>query len=191
MASGRVRELARKLCRTDGDAIMAKSAITPGFEQQHSLPPYYQNNDIQKKQRRKERMKTKGEKWFNMAAPELTDELKNDLKAIRMRDTLDPSRFYKAPDTKGIPKFFQIGTVVETAADFYSSRIPKRQRKKTIVEELLVDAEFKRYRKRKANELFKVKHQTARFYKKKRGQAVKDAKSAATGKKSHKAAVEA
>jgi Fcf2 pre-rRNA processing len=129
-------------------------------------------------------LKTKGEKWFDMPAPELTDELKNDLRAIRMRDTLDPSRFYKAPDTKGIPKFFQIGTVVESPADFYSSRIPKRQRKKTIVEELLVDAEFKRYRKRKAGELFKAKHQNARYFKRKTKQAEKDAKSSGKKKKS-------
>jgi hypothetical protein len=35
--------------------------------------------------------------------------------------------------------------VIEDAADFYSSRIPKKQRKSTIVEELLADAEFRKY----------------------------------------------
>ena len=161
-----IRQLAERFCRTD-DPVMAKSALTAGFEQLHSLPPYYKSRDIEKKERRKERMKTKGKQWFDMPAPELTDELKNDLKAIRMRDTIDPSRFYKAPDTKGIPKFFQVGKIIEGPADFYSSRIPKRQRKKTIVEELLVDAEFKRYRKRKAQELFKDKHKKAMYFKKK------------------------
>ncbi len=39
----------------------------------------------------------------------------------------------------------QIGKVVDNAADFYHSRIPKKQRKKTLVDELLADAEFRRY----------------------------------------------
>ena len=38
----------------------------------------------------------------------------------------------------------QFGRVVETAADFYTSRVPKKQRKSTMVEELLADAQFRR-----------------------------------------------
>ena len=38
----------------------------------------------------------------------------------------------------------QIGTVVEGSADFYTSRIPKRQRKSNLIDELLSDAEFRR-----------------------------------------------
>lgn len=33
--------------------------------------------------------------------------------------------------------------MVDNAADFYHSRIPKKERKRTIVEELLADAEFR------------------------------------------------
>lgn len=39
----------------------------------------------------------------------------------------------------------QIGTVVEGSADFYTSRIPKCQRKSNLIDELLSDAEFRRY----------------------------------------------
>ena len=35
--------------------------------------------------------------------------------------------------------------VVEGSADYYSSRIPKRQRKNNVIDELLSDAEFRRY----------------------------------------------
>jgi hypothetical protein len=38
-----------------------------------------------------------------------------------------------------------MGKVVETAADFYHARVPKKQRKATIVDELLADAEFRKY----------------------------------------------
>ena len=34
--------------------------------------------------------------------------------------------------------------IIESPADFYSGRIPKKQRKATIVDELLADAEFKK-----------------------------------------------
>ena len=37
----------------------------------------------------------------------------------------------------------QMGTVVECAADFYHSRIPKKQRKQTLVDELLSDFDFR------------------------------------------------
>lgn len=44
--------------------------------------------------------------------------------------------------------------MVEGAADFYNGRIPKSQRKQTLVEELLADAEFKAYQKKKYKEVF-------------------------------------
>ena len=37
-----------------------------------------------------------------------------------------------------------MGTVVEDATDYYSARIPKKQRKRTMVEELLSDRQFKK-----------------------------------------------
>lgn len=43
----------------------------------------------------------------------------------------------------------QIGHVVDNPTDFYSSRIPKKERKQTLVEELLVNEDFKKYTKRK------------------------------------------
>lgn len=50
---------------------------------------------------------------------------------------------------------FQIGRVVDSPTDYYSGRIPKKQRKRTIVEELMADAEFKQYTKRKYQEILK------------------------------------
>ena len=55
-----------------------------------------------------EREKTKGEKWFHMAAPEITEERKHDLEVLQMRKALDPKRFYKSSDTKVAPKYFQV-----------------------------------------------------------------------------------
>ncbi|KAH6920701.1 hypothetical protein HPB50_028311 [Hyalomma asiaticum] len=91
-----------------------------------------------------ERSKTKGPAWFGLPAPEMTDELKHDLEVLRMRHVLDPKRFYKKNDLKDLPKYFQVGTVMDSPADFYHARVPKKDRKRTMVEELLADAEFKR-----------------------------------------------
>jgi len=55
-----------------------------------------------------EREKSAGKDWFNMPAPHITPELKNDLKVIKMRGALDPSRHYKANDSKETPRYFQV-----------------------------------------------------------------------------------
>jgi len=60
-----------------------------------------------------EREKTNGRGWFNMPAPDLTEEKKNDLLVIQMRRALDPKRFYKGPDRKGLPKYFQVCGITE------------------------------------------------------------------------------
>ncbi|XP_059152511.1 deoxynucleotidyltransferase terminal-interacting protein 2-like [Physella acuta] len=106
-----------------------------------------------KKERRAEREKTLGDKWFGMKAPDIDDKLKNDMELIRMRGALDPKKFYKHQDRKALPKYFQMGTVVDEGTDFYSSRLTKKQRKQTLVEELMADANIRQYNKRKYSEL--------------------------------------
>ena len=54
--------------------------------------------------------KTKGEAWFNMAAPEMTPELQDEMRVLRMRRTLNNKQFYKSNDSKSGPKFFQVTT---------------------------------------------------------------------------------
>ncbi|XP_076976338.1 deoxynucleotidyltransferase terminal-interacting protein 2 [Tamandua tetradactyla] len=151
--------------------LLQKTIITPDFEKNYCVPPYSESKFQLQKKRRKERQKTAGDGWFGMKAPELTDELKNDLKALKMRASMDPKRFYKKNDRDGFPKYFQIGTIVDNPADFYHSRIPKKQRKRTIVEELLADSEFRRYNRRKYSEIMAEKAANAagkKFRKKKK-----------------------
>ncbi|NWR28251.1 TDIF2 protein, partial [Tachuris rubrigastra] len=139
------------------DQLLQKSVITPDFEKKECVPPFRESLHQLKKQRRAEREKTTGDGWFGMKAPEITSELKNDLKVLKMRASLDPKHFYKKNDRDGLPKYFQIGTVVDSPIDFYHSRIPKKQRKRTIVEELLADSEFRRYNKKKYQEIMSEK----------------------------------
>ncbi|XP_002975646.2 deoxynucleotidyltransferase terminal-interacting protein 2 isoform X1 [Selaginella moellendorffii] len=96
---------------------------------------------------------TAGAKWFNMPAQTLTPELKRELQLIKLRGALDPKRHYKKEDSKKLPKYFQIGTVVEGPGEFYSSRLTRAERKATIAEELLADAGVQTFRKRKFAEI--------------------------------------
>jgi len=66
-----------------------------------------------------------------------------------MRSVLDPKRFYKKENAKAKPpEFSQVGTVIEGPTDYFSFRIPKKQRKQTLAEEILEaekqDGRFKR-----------------------------------------------
>ena len=38
----------------------------------------------------------------------MTEEKKNDLMVLQMRRSLDPKRFYKAPDIRALPKYFEV-----------------------------------------------------------------------------------
>uniref|UniRef100_A0A3Q2NW43 Deoxynucleotidyltransferase, terminal, interacting protein 2 n=1 Tax=Fundulus heteroclitus TaxID=8078 RepID=A0A3Q2NW43_FUNHE len=139
------------------DEVMKKSVIGPDFEKKHAVPPYSESKQALKLKRREERAKSTGDGWFNMKAPEISQELKGDLQLLKMRGSLDPKRFYKKNDRDGFPKYFQVGTVVDSPADFYHSRIPKKERKRTMVEELLNDAEFRHKNKKKYQQIIAEK----------------------------------
>lgn len=98
---------------------------------------------------------TTGSRWFDMPAPTVTPALKKDLELLKLRSFTDPKRFYKKTELKSkvLPKYFQMGTVIEPSADFYSSRLTKKERKATIADELLSDPTLKSYRKRKIEEI--------------------------------------
>ncbi|XP_074106467.1 deoxynucleotidyltransferase terminal-interacting protein 2 [Cotesia typhae] len=140
---------------TEVDDLLKKSIVQPGFEQLESVPRYDESRRRLTIQRKKEREKTKGAKWFNMPAPEMTAEVRHDLQVIQMRSALDPKRFYKKNDIKALPKYFQIGKVVDSPLDYYSGRLSNKERKKTLVDELMADAEFDKYNKRKFKEIVK------------------------------------
>ena len=51
---------------------------------------------------------TAGPKWFDMPAPEITPEVKRDLQLLKLRNVLDPKRFYKKDNDRKLPKYFQV-----------------------------------------------------------------------------------
>ena len=104
---------------------------------------------------------TAGAGWFDLPATPITPELEKDLKVLSMRGALDRKQFYRGGEQPGKSKFFQIGTVIDSAAGFYSDRLPRKLRPKSIVDTLLKDEESKAYFKKKFNEL-QVKYKSGR-----------------------------
>ena len=64
-------------------------------------------------------------------------------------------------------RYFQVGTVVSGATEFYSSRISKKDRKLTMVEELLADSEFRRKNKRRYLDIQETRANSGKKFRKK------------------------
>ncbi|CAO1604060.1 dTDP-fucopyranose mutase [Xanthoria calcicola] len=80
---------------------------------------------------------TAGTDWFHLPRTNLTPQLKRDLQLLSMRSAWDPKRHYKKDNRKpSIPEYSQIGTIIEGPTEHYSSRIVKRVRKQTFVEDI-------------------------------------------------------
>lgn len=97
-----------------------------------------------------------GSEWFNMKKPEMTAEIKRDLLILKNRSALDPKRHYKKEKWQ-VPKYFQTGTIVEGNTEFYSARLSRKNRGKTLAEEILHDDDSSKYFKRKYYEIQKQK----------------------------------
>jgi hypothetical protein len=74
-----------------------------------------------------------------MKRPEITDELKMDLKALKMRSLIYKKRFYKSNDTNALPIFFQMGQVVTTGNEMGDERLKRKDRKANMAEQFLCD----------------------------------------------------
>ncbi|CAO3567976.1 unnamed protein product [Mortierella alpina] len=131
---------------------------------------------ISKKQKKEEKEKTTGKGWFDLPQQVMTPELKRDLQILKLRNVLDPKRFYKREE-KGKPKFpkyFQVGTIIEGNTEFYSSRLTKKERATTITGEVMKDITGRDYYKRKFDEIQEAKQSGGkRFNKKGKGKQSK------------------
>ena len=116
------------------DEIMSKYCTL--YSKNNSIKPLNENY-LEKKRKREENKKTTGPKWFNMRAPELTTELKQELKAVQLGRLSQPFEFHKKNDRKGYAKFFQIGTIQDNILDGKANRLKKSEIKNRISEQLL------------------------------------------------------
>lgn len=163
--------------------VSSKRVIQPGFSVQSRLEPAKPDllsRSERRKRSRKRHESTAGAKWFDLPTREVELEDKLTLDAIRLRETLNPGKFYKKKATEKVSKHFQIGTIIEHPIDYYSSRATRKERKQTLVDELIADAEFKKNVKKRYNRL------RATDAIKKREKALADRRKLLQGKKKKK-----
>lgn len=99
--------------------------------------------DLQKKQA------TAGPDWFHLPRTNLSDKMKMDVKLLGMRSVLDPKRHYRKKNLNpNGPKYSQVGTIIEGPTEYFSARLRNKERKRTIVEEVMTgEAETGRFKR--------------------------------------------
>ncbi|CAB3411106.1 unnamed protein product [Caenorhabditis bovis] len=133
--------------------LLEKAIVGPKFENNYQPQARLLGRNARARLRKEEREKTKGSQWFNMPATEITEERKRDLELLQMRGVLNPQAHYRRNDRQVLPKYFQVGRVVDAPEDYYSSRMTKKERKKTMVDELLHNEESLSKAKKKYAEI--------------------------------------
>ncbi|GMF65196.1 unnamed protein product [Phytophthora lilii] len=141
---GSKRETAATL-RTDARAAEEAKVVAAG--QKAMAHSQRQRTESQHK-------KSAGRRWFNFESEEMTDDARRDFALLRMRNYLDPKKFYKSSDhSRALPKHFQMGTVIEGSHEFHSARLTKKQRRKTFTDEIMADEAVVQYTHRVAGNL--------------------------------------
>ncbi|KAK4238589.1 hypothetical protein C8A03DRAFT_43706 [Achaetomium macrosporum] len=77
--------------------------------------------------------------WYNLPRTNLTPELKRDLQVLRMRDVVAMGKQFFKRDTRKdfVPEYSQVGTIIAGATDGINGCLTRKERKRTIVEEVL------------------------------------------------------
>lgn len=136
--------------------VSSKRIVQPGFacfSRLETTKPDRKTRGERRNQAKQKRESTAGKAWFDMPTKELELEDKLTLDALRLRETLNPGKFYKRKATEKMSRQFQVGTIIEHPMDYYSSRATKKEKKQTLVDELIADSEFKKNVKRRYNRI--------------------------------------
>ncbi|KDO23362.1 hypothetical protein SPRG_11454 [Saprolegnia parasitica CBS 223.65] len=159
----------RKCAR--GAELVPERKLTEEVSQLHKQAAYKAkmdaaNSGAHEKKVSQDRIQT-SHKWFNMTSNEMTAEAKRDMQLIKLRNYLDPKRFYKSSDHKkgNLPKVFQVGTVIEGAAEYKSNRLSRKERQQTFTEEIMHDQAIRSYTKRKFKDIQAARANTSKHKK--------------------------
>lgn len=78
-------------------------------------------------------------------------KVKREFQMLRLRGILDPKKHFKKDTRKDpFPQYSQMGTLIEGPTEYYSARVARKERRQTLVEEVLASGE--------ANNKFKAKY---------------------------------
>ncbi|CAN8097176.1 unnamed protein product [Discula destructiva] len=91
-----------------------------------------------------------GVNWNNMPRTKIEDpKIRREFQLLRLRGILDSKKHFKKDSRKEMfPQYSQMGTLIEGAAEFYSARVARKERKQTLVEEVLAGGSTSKYKTR-------------------------------------------
>lgn len=166
-----INELGRRAERKDAstrdfvvEATAQKASSSMRKTKEGFLPKSYSAAYSNFKQgAKREPVEITGKGWFGMKPSAMTEDLKTDLAIIRNRTYLDPKHFYKSSDKHH--SIVQVGTVIEGASEFYSSRLTKKERRTNLTEELMADTATLDYTKNKFKKMEREKNRHAELRK--------------------------
>lgn len=131
---------------------------------------------LTKREQKEMKNTTAGPDWFDLPAPRPHElpELYKQVEALRLRRAMDPKVHTKADSSekkgiKGLPNFFAIGKVIDTPTPFKTrstANLTRKERKDTLVDELVADSNARSFAKRKFSEITaakRVKYQEKAF----------------------------
>ncbi|VDL81385.1 unnamed protein product [Schistocephalus solidus] len=125
---------------TSTSSAKTTSASEKSLFYAQSVPALQSMREVKRERRAKK--KAALEKWYGLPKGDLTPEVKADLELIAKRQILGQDIHTRKAD--GRHSHFQVGVVADDPGSFYD-RIPRKQRKRTLVDELLANAEYMKY----------------------------------------------
>lgn len=176
--AGGIKALQRRAERSDAstkafvrEATSKHAEIMKTRVSELSTSKYATSYSSFKKGKKRAPPQTAGAGWFNMKPTPMSEELKADIAVIRNRNYLDPKKFYKSADK--FSSVVQVGTVIEGAAEYYSSRLTKKQRRGNLADEIMADPASADYARKKfrsmAQEKTRESQQRSNVHRPKRG----------------------
>lgn len=104
-----------------------------------------------------ETTKQTAKQWFDLPKTDMTPEMIRDLKLLKMRSTLNNKIFYKKDNRAAVPEFSHVGTIVAGPTEFFSARMTKKERKQTLLHEVMQTEKENKKFKSKYGEIQKAK----------------------------------
>lgn len=91
-----------------------------------------------------------GADWNNMPRTNIEDpKVKREFQLLRLRGVLDSKKHFKKDNRKdAFPQYSQMGTLIEGPTEYYSARVARKDRKQTLVEEVLASEANSKYKGR-------------------------------------------
>ncbi|KAL0491128.1 rRNA-processing protein fcf2 [Acrasis kona] len=137
------RILAPRFKVTSRDELKKMSKKERFKDDKHEQELSTLDHELYKDYKNKQNKSKPLEKWNNMQAPQLTPELQMEVQAMALKHAAEGRGKNKkaVADLDNLPKYFQVGTVVEGKHEFYSSRVVRRKRHQSILDELVAQNE--------------------------------------------------